>query len=239
MTPRNTPSRWRRWRRRLAQTLIVMMLCSVALVAGLRYLAPVTSAFMLERRAYDHLTGQGSTDIRYRWRDWSEQSPLLAMSVIAAEDQHFSKHHGFDTLAIRNALSDHLEGKPLRGASTITQQTAKNVFLWPSQNFLRKGLEAWFTVWMELLLPKRRILEIYLNVAEFGDGIYGSEAAARHYFGVSAHQLSAQQASLLAALLPSPRRYRIDPPSEYMLERSRWIRAQVVQLGGMAYLSSL
>ena len=166
-------------------------------------------------------------------------SPNAALAVIAAEDQRFPNHHGFDFAAIQDALDDQDEGKPLRGASTISQQVAKNLFLWSGRSLIRKGLEVWFTLLLELLWPKERILEVYLNIAEFGDSTFGVEAASQRFFNKSASRLIAIEAARLAAVLPNPLRYRADKPSAYVLKRQRWIERQMRQLGGVTYLDKL
>lgn len=179
-----------------------------------------------------HRLDGGAVDVR--WRDLDAIAPVLAMSVIAAEDQRFASHSGFDFAAIRSAVAE-ADGRP-RGASTLSQQVAKNVFLWNGRSWLRKGLEAWYTVLVELIWPKRRILEVYLNVAEFGEDIYGAEAAAQRLFGKPASALTAAEAARLAAVLPSPRRWSARSPGPYVQRRSAWIQRQVRQLGGEAYL---
>lgn len=206
--------------------------CSLVLVLALRWLEPPTSAFMLQARA-------GGTAVMQSWVPLEAISPWLQVAVIAAEDQRFATHHGLDTEAITRAIDEHMAGGGLRGASTITQQTAKNLFLWPGRNFVRKGLEAWFALEMDLLWPKQRILEVYLNVAEFGVGIYGAEAAAAEYFGKPATALTAPEAALLAAVLPDPRGRSVTEPGDYVRERQAWILRQMQQLGGRAYLERL
>jgi monofunctional biosynthetic peptidoglycan transglycosylase len=166
-------------------------------------------------------------------------SPHLALAVVAGEDQKFPQHHGFDIAAIRQVLDNWKAGKPLRGASTISQQVAKNLYLWPGRSAVRKLLEAWFTVLLEALLSKQRILEIYLNIIELGEYTFGAEAASRHFFGKSAAQLNRHEAALLAAVLPNPRYYRVEKPSPRVRRRQQWILRQMRQLGGAAYLNSL
>ncbi len=234
---RKRTARPRRWRRRVALALAALVLISALPVAALRWLDPATSAFMLQRQWQTR--AEADYLIRWQWVDLDRISPWLAIAVVAAEDQKFPHHLGFDFDSLRSALEDSRAGSRLRGASTISQQTAKNLFLWSGRSYLRKGLEAWFTAWLEATLPKRRILEIYLNVAEFGDGIYGAEAAARHYFGKPAAALGRREAALLAAILPNPRGYRIVPPQPYIERRVRWIEGQIGQLGGLRYLDSL
>ncbi len=203
------------------------------LVLLLRFVPPPTSAFML-----GHRLAAPAAPLRYRWVPLARVSPELPIALVAAEDQKFPLHHGFDVAAIADALGDAEEGERLRGASTISQQTAKNLFLWNGHSFVRKGIEAGFTVLLELSWPKRRILEVYLNIAEFGDGIYGAAAASEAYFGKAPAALTAHEAALLAAVLPNPRRYRVDRPSAYVLRRAAWIEQQVRQLGGPAYLDA-
>jgi len=166
-------------------------------------------------------------DLQYEWRDRREVAPTVARAVIASEDQRFLAHHGFDLDQLQIAIDDYRAGDELRGASTISQQVAKNVFLWSGRSFARKGLEAYFTVLIEVCWPKQRILEVYLNVAELGDGVFGVEAAARRFFGVSANVLSADQAALLAAVLPNPHRLRVDKPTGYVRSRQSWILGQM------------
>jgi len=206
-------------------------------VLALRFVAPATSAFMVERRLGAVRAHESGFALRYQFVPLAKMSVELPIALVAAEDQKFPVHHGFDVQAIEEAMDDADDGARLRGASTISQQTAKNLFLWGGRSFVRKGLEAYFTVLIELTWPKTRILEIYANVAEFGDGIYGAEAAARAYFGKSAAQLDAREAALLAASLPNPRKLRADQPSGYMLRRVDWIERQVHQLGGPGYLA--
>jgi monofunctional biosynthetic peptidoglycan transglycosylase len=176
-------------------------------------------------------------DIQREWIDWEEISPHLPIAVVAAEDQNFPHHHGFDFGSIQSALME--EGKRQRGASTISQQVTKNLFLWPGHSWIRKGLEAYLTAFVEVLWPKRRILEIYLNIAEFGPGVFGAEAAARQFFGRSASDLSARQAATLAAVLPSPKRMSASKPSRYLEKRVTWILRQMKQLDGPAYLEGI
>jgi len=212
---------------------------SAAAVFTLRYIDPPTSSVMLLRELQARAAGQRAYRVQYRWVDWRHISPHAAVAVIAAEDQRFPGHAGFDLHAIRTAAEDRLEGGRLRGASTISQQVAKNLFLWSGRSWVRKGLEAWFTVLLELAWDKRRILEVYLNVAEFGDGVYGVEAAARRYFHVPASRLDPHQAALLAAVLPNPRVLQVAQPSAYVLGRAEWIERQAAQLGGVRILAGL
>jgi monofunctional biosynthetic peptidoglycan transglycosylase len=170
---------------------------------------------------------------------WNDISREAALAVVAAEDQKFAEHAGFDFEAIEDAIDERGTRTRVRGASTISQQVAKNLFLWPERSWLRKGIEVWFTLWIELLWPKQRILETYLNVAEFGPGVYGVEAAANAYFHKRAVALDRYEAALLAAVLPNPARLHAARPSSYVLERQSWIVRQMRALGGQSYLARL
>ena len=202
----------------------------------LRFVPPLTSAMMLERQLGAWLHGEKDFTLHYHWVSWEKTSRQVPLAMVAGEDQRFPYHHGFDFDAIQTALDAHDDGKRLRGASTISQQTAKNLFLWNGRSFVRKGLEAYFTVLIETLWPKRRILEMYLNIAQFGDGIYGAGAASQVFFRTTPDRLDAQQAALLAAVLPNPLRFKVDKPSAYVMRRVAWIRHQTESLGGVAYL---
>lgn len=206
-------------------------------ILALRVLPPPISAFMVHQLVRNVAAGERAWP-EYRWVPAERISPHLALAVVAAEDQRFPSHFGLDLKAIRQALDHNARGGRVRGASTITQQTAKNLFLWRGRDWLRKGVEAWLAVWMELLLPKARILELYLNLAQFGDHLYGAEAASQRYFGVSAARLNPAQAALLAAVLPNPIRYRVDAPSSSVRQRQLWILRQMRQLGP-DYLAAL
>jgi monofunctional biosynthetic peptidoglycan transglycosylase len=166
------------------------------------------------------------------WVDFHALSPHLQLALVCSEDQDFLEHTGFDFKAIEKAYQHNKTHRRKRGASTISQQTAKNVFLWPSRTFLRKGLEVYFTFLIERLWTKQRIMTVYLNVIEFGDGIYGAEAAARHYFNKSARDLNRQEAALLAAVVPNPLIYSAKKPSTYTRGRQKWILRQMARWGG-------
>ncbi|MEO8313878.1 MAG: monofunctional biosynthetic peptidoglycan transglycosylase [Pseudomonadota bacterium] len=224
----------------MAYTLVGALLLSIAAVALLRFVDPWSSAVIVNERASSWFDDKpGSLAVQRQWRDFNQISPQLALAVIAAEDQQFPDHNGFDFKQIQKAMDEAERGGRSRGASTITQQVAKNLFLWSGRSYLRKGLEAWFTLLMEVLWPKQRILEVYLNVAEFGRGIYGAEAAAQAYFHKPARNLSRAEAARLAAVLPSPRRYRADNPGPYVQQRQLQIEAQMAALGGASYLARL
>ncbi|MCX2839533.1 monofunctional biosynthetic peptidoglycan transglycosylase [Salinimicrobium sp. MT39] len=170
-------------------------------------------------------------DIKHDWVPMEEISDNLKLAVIASEDQNFPSHNGFDYKAIQKAMEDNKKGKRVRGASTISQQTAKNVFLWPQRSWFRKGLEVYFTFWIELLWSKERILEVYLNSIEMGKSVYGAEAAAQAWFKKSAENLTAYEAAAIAAILPNPREYRANPASSYIGGRKSWIVRQMRNLG--------
>jgi monofunctional biosynthetic peptidoglycan transglycosylase len=171
--------------------------------------------------------------------DWPQISPHIRVAVIASEDQTFFSHHGFDFKSINDALEDRERGRRIRGASTLSQQVAKNLFLWPGQSWIRKGLEAYFTVVIETLWPKQRILEMYVNLAEFGSGVFGVGAASEIYFKKPAARLTASDAALLAAVLPSPKRMKVRAPSRYVRSRQEWILGQMRGLGGVSLLQQV
>ncbi len=217
---------------------LCFVLVSVLQVLVLRWLPPVTSAFMIGRQVEAWLDRDFGFRIAYDWQPSRRISPSLPISVVAAEDQTFPDHHGFDFHAIDRAIDSNRRGHHVRGASTISQQVAKNLFLWSGRSYVRKGLEAWYTVLIECLWPKQRILEVYVNIAEFGDGIYGAQAAAQRFFHEPAARLSPAQSARLAAVLPSPRRYSAQQPGAYVQRRAAWIERQVRHLGGPSYLAS-
>jgi monofunctional biosynthetic peptidoglycan transglycosylase len=208
------------------------------LVLFFRFVPVPGSTLMLERRWTAWREGEPYAS-RHAWRPLEEISPAMGVAVIAAEDQLFADHFGFDWNAIEKAVAHNERSRRKRGASTLTQQTAKNLFLWPSRSWVRKGFEAWFTLALELGWSKRRILEVYLNIVEFGDGIYGVEAAAQTYFRKPAKHLSASEAALLAAVLPNPHRFKVAAPSEYIRGRQAWILRQMEQLGGAQVVRDL
>ena len=213
------------------------VMCTLGPVACLRVVDPPTSALMVRERLSALRRGDDSR-LHHHWVPLEQIAPELALAVIAAEDQKFPDHRGFDLQAIADALGERGEGR-LRGASTLSQQVTKNLFLWPERSLVRKGIEAYLTVLVELCWPKRRILEVYLNIAEFGDRVYGAGAASQRFFGKPAAALSGREAALLAAVLPSPRRMRADAPSAYVRERSQRIQLQMEQLGGVGFLARL
>lgn len=230
----------RRLARAGALLVVTALLLSVVAVLTLRFVNPWTSAFMVGARVASWVDDDPRPwHLQQQWRDYSQISKQLALAVVASEDQRFPEHEGFDFRQIQKALDDAERGRRARGASTITQQVAKNLFLWNGRSWVRKGCEAWFTLLIEWLWPKQRILEVYLNVAEFGRGIYGAEAAAQAFFRKPAAQLGRPQAARLAAVLPNPIRLSAANPSRYVQRRQAQIERQMVALGGTAYLTSL
>jgi len=193
---------------------------------------------MMEKRVAAFFRGEARNVIRHRWSGWESISTPMRLAVVAAEDQKFPHHWGFDFDSIADAVQHQGAKGRLRGASTITQQVARNLFLWPRRRYVRKGLEASFTVLLEVLWPKRRILEAYLNIAEFGDGASGVFAASQTFFGKRPSELQRQDAALLAAVLPNPARLHVRNPSTYVRERAGWIEEQMAQLGS-AHLQRL
>ena len=235
---------WRRrpsYQRRGRFLRLVVLLASLAAVfvaatwlpvLVLRFVPPVGTSFMAQRLL------PCSGVVYYQWVPWDDLSRHTPIAFVAAEDQRFPQHHGFDVEAIREVLDEADGGKPSRGASTISQQVAKNLFLWPGQSWLRKGLEAWWTVLIEVTWPKRRILEVYANTAQLGPCTFGAGAAARQFFGKDAGDLGPAESALLAAVLPSPNRSKVQSPSGYVRGRQGWIQRQVRSLGGAGYLEA-
>jgi monofunctional biosynthetic peptidoglycan transglycosylase len=197
----------------------------------LRFIDPPTSAFMVRDQVEAWWSKEKRYEFRQQWVDGNRIAAQLKLAVIASEDQKFVDHYGFDLESINDALEARERGRRVRGASTITQQVAKNLFLWPGQSWVRKGIEAYFTVLIETLWSKQRIMEVYLNIAEFGRGTFGAEAAAQRFFGKSAARLNATEASLMAAVLPNPIRLRITAPSDYVRSRQTFIQRQMQGLG--------
>ena len=210
--------------------LLICFLSALPMVA-LCFIDPPTSNFIeLNKRS-------NNKNIKHTWVDMEDISLYFPNAVLASEDQQFPTHFGFDIKQIKLVLND--KKGISRGASTITQQTIKNLFLWPGRSYLRKGIEAWLVVWMELIVPKRRILEIYVNYAQFGNSVFGIEAASQHYFGIPAKQLNPQQSALIAASLPTPSRSNPAKPSEYLQERATFILDQMPRIGGRRAIQEL
>ncbi len=227
--PRSKPrarsrAKKRRLFRAVALGFALVLLLGVAATAIpvtlLASIAPPTTSFMLLSRVFDPATGRSCDVVDYSWLDFEAIAPDLGLAVIVAEDQRFFEHAGFDLNAISRALTDHSDGSRLRGASTISQQVAKNLFLWPGRSLVRKGLEVWFTAWLERVWSKRRILEVYLNIAQFGPCLFGAGAASDRYFNTEAIALSPSEAALLATVLPNPQRMSAANPGPYASERS-------------------
>lgn len=231
----------RRWVRRCGWWLkrIVLTLAGLGLAGILLFsFLPVPfSAVMVERQVSAWLSGNFGYIAHSDWVGMDDIAPAMVLAVIAAEDQKFPQHWGFDLQAIESALAHNQRNQTrIRGASTLSQQTAKNLFLWDGRSWLRKGLEVAFTAGIELVWTKRRILTVYLNIAEFGPGVFGVEEAARRYFNKSASRLSTSEAALLAAVLPNPHRYKVQAPTGYVARRQQWIMRQMRQLGGESFL---
>jgi monofunctional biosynthetic peptidoglycan transglycosylase len=214
----------------VAGILIGLVILTVTPVVALRWVDPPTSAFMLQHKLHSLWNPRSSGRIMYRWEKWRRISPHAPLAVVAAEDQKFPYHWGFDRESIAEAWDQRRKGERFRGASTITQQVAKNLFLWNGKSFVRKGFEAYFAVMIELLWSKRRILEIYLNIAEFGEGVYGIGAASRKYFYKTPRRLRRYECALLATVLPNPKRMRLDRPSDYMVRRAASILDEMNRL---------
>ena len=210
--------------------LFICFLSALPMIA-LRLINPPTSNFIeLNKRS-------NNTNIKQVWVDMEEVSLYFPNAVLASEDQQFPNHFGFDIKQIKLVLND--KNGISRGARTITQQTIKNLFLWPGRSYVRKGIEAWLVVWMELIVPKRRILEIYINYAQFGKSVFGVEAASQHYFGIPAKQLNPEQSALIAASLPTPSRSNPAKPTEYLKERAAFIQDQMPRIGGRRAIQDL
>jgi monofunctional biosynthetic peptidoglycan transglycosylase len=214
-------------------------LISVFSVIALKWINPVTSSIMLQRKIEAMVTFKDKQIVAYYWVSYDEISKHMAVAVIAAEDQNFPFHFGFDLKQIEKAIEYNKRGGRLRGASTITQQVAKNMFLWEGRSFIRKGIEAYFSLLIEIFWTKHRILEVYLNIVELGDMIFGVGAASKIYFYRHPEKLQIDQAALLAAILPNPIKYSARNPTNYILKRKEWIKRQMNLLGGTSYLKNL
>lgn len=209
---------------------VFFVLFSLLLVVALRWLPVAYTPLMFIRYIQDD---SGKAKIEHEWTAGDDIPNHLQLAVVCCEDQRFLTHHGFDFKEIEKAMDEAEDGERHRGASTISQQTAKNVFLWPSSTYIRKGFEAWFTVLIELCWSKARILEVYLNSIEFGNGIYGCEAAAQHFFHKSASQLTFSESARLAVVLPNPLRYNAGNPSSYLIKRQNWALTQMRNYGSV------
>ncbi len=209
------------------QRIVIFFFASTILAVVAYRWIPVYFTPLMFIRCYQQASRGEEVRMRHHWVPLSEMSKYMPVAVMASEDQRFMEHHGFDFDAIDKAIKEHQDGKRQRGGSTISQQTAKNVFLWPEASWVRKGLEAYFTVLIELCWSKQRIMEVYLNSIEMGDGIYGAEAVAQWHFATTAAGLTRQQCALIAATLPNPLRFSSKNPSKYMLRRQTWIMRQM------------
>ena len=223
----------------IALATLACVALSALVVLALRWIDPPITAFMLEARLQALSEGDRAYRTDYEWVDLEHISSHAAIAVIASEDQQFPFHGGFDLNSIRESVRASEKGRKLRGASTISQQVAKNLFLWNGRSYFRKGIEAWMTVLIEFIWPKERILEVYLNIVEFGRGIYGAEAAAKRFYHKPAARLTSSEAAVLAAVLPNPIRMHADRPSAYVLERRNQILGQMRALGGASYLQAV
>ena len=225
--------------RAIAGLLALILVLSVLAVWSLRWINPRYTAFMAEAQATAWANRDSNYVFRHTWVDLDRISPNLPLAVVASEDQKFPEHWGFDVEAIEKAYALNQHNHKVRGASTISQQVAKNLFLWSGRSYFRKGLEAYFTILIESLWPKRRILEVYLNIAEFGYGTYGAEAAAQRFFHKPAARLTRGDAAVLAAVLPNPQHFSAAAPSRYVQQRRDWILGQMQALGGPEMLDEI
>jgi len=230
---------FRKIRRRLFHLCLLLIAGGMAITMVFRWVPVPCSSLMIQKRIVAFWQGDKNFRFRHSWVGLKKISPYAPLAVIASEDQKFPDHRGFDFEAIEKAWEHNQRKKKVHGASTISQQLAKNLFLWPQRSFVRKGLEIYFTLLLEGLWPKRRILEVYLNVAELGPGIFGVEAASQAYFRKPASRLSSREAALLAATLPSPLHFNPAKPSGYLRQRAAQIQQQMRQLGGPAMLRPL
>jgi monofunctional glycosyltransferase len=210
----------------LLKIFLGFIILSIASVVIFRWIpVPITPLMLI--RCVEQKSEGNEMVLKHDWVPLEEVSPKLQLAVVCSEDQNYLKHFGFDWGAIEKALKSNEEGKKLRGGSTISQQTAKNVFLWPGRSFIRKGFEAWFTLLIEIFWSKERIMEVYLNSIEMGKGVYGAEAAAEYWFRKQAKNLSKDESAAIAAILPNPRKYVANPPSSYISKRKEWIKNQM------------
>lgn len=230
---------WGAIKRYVLRAVLILVVFWTGGILAFSVLPVPFSMVMIERQVSAWFRGDFDYLVHSDWVSMDEISPWMGLAVIAAEDQKFPEHWGLDTAAIRQAISyNESNENRVRGASTLTQQTAKNLFLWDGRSWIRKGLEAGLTLGIETVWSKKRILTVYLNIAEFGEGIFGVEAAAQHYFSKPASKLSANEAALLAAVLPNPIRYKASAPSGYVQNRQAWVLRQMRQLGGETFLAT-
>ncbi|WP_462320546.1 monofunctional biosynthetic peptidoglycan transglycosylase [Halochromatium sp.] len=223
----------------LAALAALLLLLAATTIVTLRWVDPPTTALMMRHWLIAEQPTAGKRRLYHEWIAGDLIPPEVKLAVIAAEDQRFPSHAGFDLVELGNAVEHWRQGGELRGASTLSQQTAKNLFLWPGSDWLRKALEAPLTLMIELLWPKERILEVYLNIAQFGPDTYGVGAASWRFFDRPVSTLGTSEAALLAAVLPNPRIYRLDSPSLRVRRKAAWIQRQMRNLGGPSYLEQL
>jgi monofunctional glycosyltransferase len=219
------------WILKLAAAFILL---SILMVVIFRFVpVPITPLMVI--RSFQQWQSDEPVKLRKNWVSIKKISPHLQLAVVCSEDQNFLNHNGFDFKAIEKAMEHNEKSKRKRGASTISQQCAKNLFLWPQRSWVRKGLETYFTVLIELIWPKKRIMEVYLNIIEFGNGVYGAEAASQDFYKRSAAKISREQAALLATVLPNPRKYNAAKPGPYVQKRQQWVLRQMRQVEKLEY----
>jgi monofunctional biosynthetic peptidoglycan transglycosylase len=223
----------------ILKIIIGFFLLSFISVLIMKWINPVTSSLMIQRKVEALIEMKSRQMIAQEWFSYNDISRQMPLAIIAAEDQNFPFHFGFDFKEIEKAIKQNNRGRRLRGASTITQQVAKNLFLWEGRSFIRKGLEAYFALLIELLWSKERTLEVYMNVVELGNMVFGVGAASQIYFKKTPNKLTRSQAALLAAVIPNPIRFSVRNPSHYILRRQNWIINQMSSLGGTAYLENI
>ncbi|MBI4649451.1 MAG: monofunctional biosynthetic peptidoglycan transglycosylase [Bacteroidia bacterium] len=216
------------------RTTLFLIITSIFLSITYRYINPPFTALMFIRLV-QQMKNKKEICLKNCWIRYNSLPEYVGLAFIASEDQKFTEHSGFDFKSIEKAMKNYKKGKKIRGASTISQQTAKNVFLWPNRSWLRKGLEVCFTFFIELVWGKKRILEVYLNVVEMGDGIYGIGAASEYYFNKPASKLTKSEAAQIAAVLPNPRKWNAKKPGPYVLKRKNWILGQMNNIGEIKF----
>lgn len=210
----------------LLRIVIIFLILSVGTTILYRWVpVPITPLMLI--RCVEQKTDGKEMILKHDWVSLEEISPKLQLAVVCSEDQNYLKHYGFDFTAIEKAMKSNEEGKKIRGASTISQQTSKNVFLWPGRSYIRKAFEVYFTLLIELFWSKERIMEVYLNSIEMGNGVYGAEAAAHYWFKTSAKKLTKDESAAIAAILPNPRKYIANPAGPYIARRKEWIKKQM------------
>ncbi len=216
---------------------LVFFLFSLLQVLSLKWIDPLTSSVMFQRKFNPFSSDE--KPLSYQWYNYDDISKEIALAVVTSEDQNFPTHFGFDLEQIGKAFKEKNKRGRLRGASTITQQVAKNLFLWEGKSFIRKGFEAYYTILIEVFWSKRRIMEIYINIAEMGDNIFGIGMASKRYFKKFPAKLTKQESSLIAAVLPNPKKFSVQNPSVYVRKRQQWILEQMLLLGGVSYIKNL